>query len=648
MTATDGPGLEPGDDSLVAGHKVVIDQAVKAWNGDTPPDPGDTDISGAAPTDTAAGGAGGDVIAGGGESPPGTPEPSAPDTGVPMPPAAPGDSIETGIPAPGDIKWDTLPQAQKSDPDLAKYITAAEEKVDPYHKLGESARHLAAIGRMYKLFNDRGQTEAAERAARAYVNYLYTGFNQFAAISEAAIESGNIDDAMEAGIRAWNYIPNGQTATYSKDPNGKGYLINITDEHGRVVHNHMYTPSEIAAKVLGMTPGTYWRQIVDAAGGTMPSDAFNKVKDLIDRGEPVPPELRTKLKPEEMAGMLAYETNMKAAGDAERTRGTLASQDKADKEILAKVAKDPNYVPTRAELAQAGPDVQRQFMAVAEGVEKGQAEAGQTEHERQIMAPIMEHLAANGVVSADEMTLAGTTKTGLAQINDWKRQHKEDVAAGDATVNAKLDQEQKRLALEKTKTGPVHTDTEMGQISTDIATHLATLKPELISNLFPDTMQDGADGTAGEARRKIAGLARQAAFYTDGLPGDAAVDFVHSIIQSPLRPEDVVAEEGSDKKISLVTNPADGTQVRMPAAAAAQLVALARTVRDEGRARAVSSQSQYLPGAELPPSMAKQLETVTPGYEPIPGEREAITAPGNASGLRPPLPGMEDLPVPPR
>lgn len=169
-------------------------------------------------------------------------------------------------------------------------IDQAYKAVDPDNELPESERTMAALGMVYDHYIKRGEPAKAKAAAASIVQYQRKLFQQYSAITKAAIADGDIDAATKAAVKAYSSVPDGQNMKVKKLDDGR-YQLDITDEAtGKTVSKPVLTPQEIGGWAMKITPGSFDQFIMDAAGqrkqgGGPPSKEFQDLAAGIDEGK---------------------------------------------------------------------------------------------------------------------------------------------------------------------------------------------------------------------------------------------------------------------------------------------------------------------------------------------------------------------------
>lgn len=145
-----------------------------------------------------------------------------------------------------------------------------QDKIDPERKMRPAERNMAAIAEVYKYFMDRGELDKAQSAAASMVQYHKRAFQQFAALSRAAIGEGDIDNALKAAVAAYTHIPNGINLEGEKLEDGS-IKIKLTNAKGeKVGEERIMHPNEFAAISMGFTLDEFENQLYAAAGMQAP------------------------------------------------------------------------------------------------------------------------------------------------------------------------------------------------------------------------------------------------------------------------------------------------------------------------------------------------------------------------------------------
>lgn len=139
------------------------------------------------------------------------------------------------------------------------------DKIDPDRQMPASERNMKAMGYVYRYYMDQGKTEEAKAAAASMVQYYRAASSRFLAMSQAAAEEGDIDNAAQAAIAAYANIPNGRDLKIM--PVEGGYEVSVTDtKTGKKITRQIVSPREFAAAAMKFTPTTFDDEILNAAG----------------------------------------------------------------------------------------------------------------------------------------------------------------------------------------------------------------------------------------------------------------------------------------------------------------------------------------------------------------------------------------------
>jgi hypothetical protein len=103
--------------------------------------------------------------------------------------------------------------------------------------------------------SDKLQPAQRAQAVGDLLQYYRNGFNQYAAIAKAAVQSGNLDDAVKASVKAYMHVPDGQAITAVKQDDSGKYLVTFKDETtGKVTSQSLLSPDEMGAQIMKTTP----------------------------------------------------------------------------------------------------------------------------------------------------------------------------------------------------------------------------------------------------------------------------------------------------------------------------------------------------------------------------------------------------------
>lgn len=166
------------------------------------------------------------------------------------------------------------PELEKLRQNLIRGYGAAPEqmmrqvidKIDPERQMPPAERNMAAMAEVWRFYVERGQEDKAQAAAQSMLQYYRRAFQQFSALSVAALEKGDIDNATKAAIAAYAQIPNGRDLSVKKLENGR-YEVSVTDmETGKQVNKQVMDPERFASLAMNFNPAMFEDEIMNAAG----------------------------------------------------------------------------------------------------------------------------------------------------------------------------------------------------------------------------------------------------------------------------------------------------------------------------------------------------------------------------------------------
>ena len=144
-------------------------------------------------------------------------------------------------------------------------LNAARKAVDPGGRMTESQRNMAALGSVYQFFANKGETEKAQRVAFQVLQSYRGAAQRYAAIAAKAAESGNVDLATKAALKAYANVPDGNDLSLQVMPDGQ-IKYHVTGPDGKTIDGGVATPQQLAAAAMGLTTGGFDKAILSAAG----------------------------------------------------------------------------------------------------------------------------------------------------------------------------------------------------------------------------------------------------------------------------------------------------------------------------------------------------------------------------------------------
>ena len=157
-------------------------------------------------------------------------------------------------------------------------VVADDEDVDKAKKLvkdavGEEAEgwstaeeNLYTLSAMWEVALAEGDIETANRMGAAILQNYRRSSSQWLAVAQAAADDGELDDATEAIVKAYAFIPDGREVDVKGDKE-KGYTLEIKNiATGEVEFKDLLSPEQMYAQIMGFSPADFDRQILFAAG----------------------------------------------------------------------------------------------------------------------------------------------------------------------------------------------------------------------------------------------------------------------------------------------------------------------------------------------------------------------------------------------
>lgn len=197
-------------------------------------------------------------------------------------------------------------------------LNAARKAVDPDGRMTESQRNMAALGSVYQFFANKGETEKAQRVAFQVIQSYRSASQRYAAIAAKAAESGNVDLATKAAIKAYANVPDGNDLSIQLMPDGQ-LKYHVTGPDGKTIDGGLATPQQLAAAATGLTTGGFDKAILSAAGAADSGGAVNAGKG----GKSGAGKTQSGADKEKMSEQ--FDNEIKTARDAQNKKSGLAN-----------------------------------------------------------------------------------------------------------------------------------------------------------------------------------------------------------------------------------------------------------------------------------------------------------------------------------
>lgn len=145
-------------------------------------------------------------------------------------------------------------------------MAAAKKAVDPQGKLSEAQRNMAALGSVYQYQMNKGNPEGAQRVAFQMLQHYRVASQRYAAIAAQAANSGDLDLATKAAVKAYANIPDGRDVEIFKDDDGKLNFSYTDATTGKTIAKGLLTPQQLASSAMGLAQGGFDKALLIAAG----------------------------------------------------------------------------------------------------------------------------------------------------------------------------------------------------------------------------------------------------------------------------------------------------------------------------------------------------------------------------------------------
>lgn len=145
-------------------------------------------------------------------------------------------------------------------------MAAAKKAVDPEGKLSEAQRNMAALGSVYQFQMNKGNPEGAQRVAFQMLQHYRVAAQRYAAIAAQAANSGDLELATKAAVKAYANIPDGRDVEIFKDDDGKLNFSYTDATTGKTIAKGLVTPQQLASSAMGIAQGGFDKALLIAAG----------------------------------------------------------------------------------------------------------------------------------------------------------------------------------------------------------------------------------------------------------------------------------------------------------------------------------------------------------------------------------------------
>lgn len=150
---------------------------------------------------------------------------------------------------------------------------------------GQAMMTLLYVSRQEALMD--GDIDKANAISGALMNTYYEAFSQYTNIAKAAAEKGDMDEATEAMVRAYAFVPDGMDIEVEKKD--KGFTIIQKDMDGKeVARQEAISPDDMFKMITAVEPTDFGR-IVAASAGKRQQAVFGEreeaARQAIRRGE---------------------------------------------------------------------------------------------------------------------------------------------------------------------------------------------------------------------------------------------------------------------------------------------------------------------------------------------------------------------------
>lgn len=160
-------------------------------------------------------------------------------------------------------------------------MAAAKKAIDPQGRLSEAQRNIAALGSVYQFQMNKGNPEGAQRIAFQMLQHYRVAAQRYAAIAAQAANSGDLDLATKAAVKAYANIPDGRDIEIFKDEDGKLNFSYTDATTGKTIAKGLVTPQQLASSAMGIAQGGFDKALLTAAGAAEKAQGGDKGKGAL-------------------------------------------------------------------------------------------------------------------------------------------------------------------------------------------------------------------------------------------------------------------------------------------------------------------------------------------------------------------------------
>jgi hypothetical protein len=137
---------------------------------------------------------------------------------------------------------------------------AVRKTVDPDGELTESLANIAGLARVYQYHLDKGDLNAANKAAATLIQSARVASMKYGSIAEVAVRNGDMPGAIAALKKAYDAIPDG------RDVQVQGDTATVTNAQGKPIERFKLTPQVILDAATRMRGGEFYTHLARVTG----------------------------------------------------------------------------------------------------------------------------------------------------------------------------------------------------------------------------------------------------------------------------------------------------------------------------------------------------------------------------------------------
>lgn len=167
-------------------------------------------------------------------------------------------------------------------------MNEVRKAIDPKNQMSESERNMAALAHVYEYNLKQNNPQGAARAAASMTQYFGQISGRYQALAKVAAESGDVDGAVKAMLKAHANIPDGTDFRVFKRGDGSYGYSYVETQSGNVMERGIASPEQILQFATNGAARSMEDFIVSASGTRAGNKPTGRAAAAPNKGEPVP------------------------------------------------------------------------------------------------------------------------------------------------------------------------------------------------------------------------------------------------------------------------------------------------------------------------------------------------------------------------